>query len=50
MWTVQAVTQDGFAGAFSSIVVVNGQSQLMNWWRVGGKGGVKGDVRLVTSQ
>jgi hypothetical protein len=46
-WSVQAVTQSGFAGAFSGIVVVNGQTQLMNWWRVGGKT-TQGDVRFVT--
>jgi len=47
MWNVQAITQSGFAGAFSSIVVASGQTQLMNWWRVGG-GMVMGDVRLVS--
>jgi hypothetical protein len=46
-WSVKAVTQDGFAGAFSGIVVVSGQTQLMNWWRVGGKK-TQGDVRFVT--
>jgi hypothetical protein len=46
-WSVKAVTQDGFAGAFSGIVVVNGQTQLMNWWRVGGTT-TQGDVRFVT--
>ena len=46
MWTVGAVTQNGFAGAFSSIVVANNQTQLMNWWRTGGNMGTAGDVRL----
>jgi hypothetical protein len=47
MWTVGAVTQNGFAGAFSSIVVANNQTQLMNWWRTGGTTGTAGDVRFV---
>lgn len=47
-WTVKAVDQPGkFAGAFASIVQVNGQLQLVNWWRTGGAG-VKGDVAFVT--
>src|SRR5262249_48227275 len=46
-WSVQAVTQDGFAGAFSNIVVVNGATQLMNWWRIGGQT-TQGDVRFVS--
>jgi hypothetical protein len=46
-WMVKAIQQQGFAGAFSNIVVVNGQLQLMNWWRVGGMT-VQGDVRLVS--
>jgi MYXO-CTERM domain-containing protein len=46
-WTVKAVAQEGkFAGAFSSVVQVNGQLQLMNWWRTGGSS-VKGDVAFV---
>jgi hypothetical protein len=48
-WTTQAITQDGFAGAFSSIVVSSNQLQLMNWWRVGGMT-VQGDVRLLAPQ
>lgn len=45
-WTVSSPTQDGFAGAFSTIVVTNNQLQLASWWRVGGMS-VKGDVRVV---
>lgn len=45
-WTVKALTQEGFAGAFSNMVVVNNQLKLTNWWRVGGAS-VKGDVRVV---
>jgi hypothetical protein len=48
LWNVAAVTQDGFAGLFSSIVVASNQTQLMNWWRTGGAMGTAGDVRLVT--
>jgi hypothetical protein len=47
MWAVQAITQNGFAGAFSNIVVASGQTQLMNWWRTGGTM-TAGDVRLVS--
>lgn len=45
-WTVKSMTQDGFAGAFSNILVANGQLQLVNWWRVGGAS-VNGDVRIL---
>ena len=47
-WKVKAITQDGFAGAFSNIVLQNGQLQLMSFWRVGGK--VAGDVRIVPAK
>ena len=47
MWSVKAITQDGFAGAFSGIVVANNTTQLMNWWRQGANN-IKGDVRFVT--
>jgi hypothetical protein len=43
-WVVSAPKQDGFAGAFSTIVTTNNQLQLASWWRVGGVGGVKGVV------
>jgi hypothetical protein len=46
-WTVQSPTQTGFAGAFSSVVTIKGQLQLMNWWRTGGAN-IAGDVRFVT--
>jgi hypothetical protein len=47
-WTVKAIPQQGlFAGAFSSIVQVNGAVQLMNWWRTGGTS-IKGDVAFVS--
>ncbi len=46
-WTVKIIPQDGFAGAFSSIVEVDGKLQLANWWRKGGKQ-VEGDVALVS--
>mgnify|MGYP000355437627 CR=1 FL=1 len=45
-WTVKVVPQDGFAGAFSSIIEVDGKLQLVNWWRTGGKK-VAGDVAVV---
>ena len=47
MWQVQTLTQSGFAGAFSNVIVANNQLQLVNWWRVGGNM-VAGDVRIVS--
>jgi hypothetical protein len=49
MWQVKAIAQQEFAGAFSNIVVVNNQLQLVNWWRVGGNS-VHGDVRILSPQ
>ncbi len=49
VWATQAITQDGFAGAFSNIVVSNNALQLMSWWRVGGMT-VQGDVRILAPQ
>ncbi|APR77125.1 Hypothetical protein A7982_02472 [Minicystis rosea] len=46
-WTVKSIKQDGFAGAFSGMAVVDTQLQLVNWWRVGGAT-VTGDVRIVS--
>ena len=46
MWQVKTVTQQEFAGAFSGILTVNNQLQVMNWWRVGGAS-VNGDVRIL---
>ncbi|WP_437603422.1 hypothetical protein WMF28_17650 [Sorangium sp. So ce590] len=45
-WLVQQIEQEGFAGAFSRIVEVDGQLLIANWWRVGGRT-TKGDVALV---
>ncbi len=45
-WLVQEIEQEGFAGAFSRIVEVDGQLLIANWWRVGGQS-TKGDVALV---
>lgn len=46
-WEVSVVEQDGFAGAFSSQVEVNGQVELVNWWRTGGDT-VAGGVSIVS--
>jgi hypothetical protein len=46
-WTFKALTQDGFAGAFSQQVDTGSSTQVANWWRKGGKS-VSGDVRLVS--
>lgn len=48
-WTVKAITQDGFAGAFSTIVSAGGKLQLASWWRKGGAS-VVGDVRVVDAK
>ncbi|WP_433936827.1 hypothetical protein AB3662_19385 [Sorangium cellulosum] len=45
-WFVQAIEQQGFAGAFSRIVEVDGRLLIANWWRVGGQT-TKGDVAFV---
>ncbi|XXY49493.1 hypothetical protein WME91_56770 [Sorangium sp. So ce269] len=45
-WLVRAIEQQGFAGAFSRIVEVDGRLLIANWWRVGGQT-TKGDVALV---
>jgi hypothetical protein len=46
-WTVKALQQDGFAGAFSRQLAVGSGTQVVNWWRKGGAS-VVGDVRLVS--
>ncbi|WP_437718563.1 hypothetical protein WMF45_20300 [Sorangium sp. So ce448] len=46
-WLIQEIAQEGFAGAFSRIVEVDGRLLIANWWRVGGQT-TKGDVALVT--
>jgi MYXO-CTERM domain-containing protein len=33
-WTVKVIEQEGFAGAFSELVDIGGQRQVLNWWRV----------------
>jgi hypothetical protein len=45
-WTRQTVAQEGFAGFFSQQLVIHGDYQILNWWRVGNPL-PKGDVRLV---
>lgn len=45
-WLIRAIEQEGFAGAFSRIVEVDGRLLIANWWRVGGQT-TKGDVALV---
>ncbi|WP_437878637.1 hypothetical protein [Sorangium sp. So ce513] len=45
-WYVRAIEQEGFAGAFSRIVEVDGRLLIANWWRVGGQS-TKGDVAFV---
>jgi hypothetical protein len=46
-WTVSVEKIDGFAGAFSHIVTVNGQLQVESWWRKGGMYAT-GDVTVTT--
>lgn len=46
-WTVKAIQQDGFAGAFSRQLAAGSGTQLVNWWRKGGAS-VVGDVRVVS--
>ncbi len=45
-WTQQTLKVDGFAGAFSHIVQVNGATQVSTWWRQG-KPQTVGDVTFV---
>ncbi|AUX42935.1 hypothetical protein SOCE26_043750 [Sorangium cellulosum] len=45
-WLVQAIEQEGFAGAFSRILEVDGRLLIANWWRVGGQT-TAGDVAIV---
>jgi len=45
-WAVKVVAQDGFAGAFSSIVQHQGALKVVNWYRKGGERYV-GDVAIV---
>jgi len=46
-WKVRAIDQEGFAGAFSRPVEVEGRLMLVNWWRVGGEA-PRGDVAVIT--
>jgi MYXO-CTERM domain-containing protein len=45
-WTVKIVEQEGFAGAFSQLLDVGGQRQVLNWWRVASPS-AQGDARFV---
>ncbi|MDI3286385.1 hypothetical protein [Polyangium sp. 15x6] len=47
-WKVRAVEQDGFAGAFSRPIEVEGKLMLVNWWRHLGEAGPRGDVAIVS--
>jgi MYXO-CTERM domain-containing protein len=44
-WTVKAVDHEGFGGAFSSQIIVDGAVKLAHWYRVGGQE-VRGDVAI----
>jgi len=46
-WAVKVVPQDGFAGAFSSFVQLEGGLKVVNWYRKGGENYV-GDVSVLT--
>jgi MYXO-CTERM domain-containing protein len=46
-WKVRSIDQEGFAGAFSAPVAVNGKLQLANWWRIGGQA-PRGDVSIIS--
>jgi hypothetical protein len=46
-WSVSAVDQPGFAGAFSTLVDIGGQQQIMNFWREASPWS-QGNVRLLT--
>src|SRR5262249_2941040 len=46
-WTVKAIDQSGFAGAFSHIVERSGKLELVNWWRAG-RAKVQGDIAVVS--
>ncbi|AUX22767.1 hypothetical protein SOCEGT47_032770 [Sorangium cellulosum] len=45
-WRVREIEQEGFAGAFSRILEVDGRILIANWWRVGGRT-AEGDVAIV---
>jgi MYXO-CTERM domain-containing protein len=46
-WTVKAIDQNGFAGAFSHVVELDGKLALVNWWRAG-RAKVQGDIAVVS--
>jgi hypothetical protein len=46
-WSLKEIGGDGFGGAFSQIIEVDGQQKLVHWWRVGGDV-VRGDVAIVS--
>ena len=46
-WTASSLQQDGFAGAFSIQLEVDGARQILNWWRVASPQ-AEGDVAVVT--
>jgi MYXO-CTERM domain-containing protein len=46
-WTVQELTQDHFAGAFSRVIELDGKIALVNWWRAGVPD-VVGDVSVIS--
>jgi hypothetical protein len=46
-WNVREITREGFGGAFSRTIEVEGQVKLVHWWRVGGEV-VRGDVDIVS--
>lgn len=45
-WKTAVIEQDGFAGAFSHVFLVDGALTLANWWRMGGDE-PKGDVNIL---
>lgn len=46
-WQLRVLAQDGFAGAFSRQVEVDGELLVTSFWRTGGAGNVRGDVRFL---
>ncbi|HVK66093.1 MAG TPA: hypothetical protein VM694_16535 [Polyangium sp.] len=47
-WKVRAIEQEGFAGAFSRPIEVDGKLMLVNWWRRLDEAGPRGDVAVVS--
>lgn len=46
-WSRKVILQDGFGGFFPQQVMVNGSTQIVNWWRKGGAK-IEGDVRVLS--